>query len=64
VDLYRKIMWHTVFNHSFDFSKASDKFNIALDIIDAIVLVFSCIHAFELCAHTFNNLLHDLKKSE
>lgn len=64
VDLPRKIMWTTFFNHSFDFSKAFDKFKRVLDIIDTIVLVFSYLHAYELCAHTFDKLLHALIASE
>ena len=46
----RKLMWTTFFNHSFDFSKAFDKVKRALDIIDTIVLLFSNVHASELCA--------------
>jgi len=64
VDLPRKIMRTTFFNHSFDFSKSSDKFKRALNIIDTIVPMFSYLHASRLCAQTFDKLLCTLMGSE
>jgi len=47
-------MWTTFFDHSFDFSKAYNKFMRALTIIDVMLLVFSFLHSFKM--HT---LVHD-----
>jgi len=50
-------MWISFFRHSFDFSKAPDKFKRALTIMDVVLLVFSYIHSFEMHALVYYELL-------
>jgi len=60
VDLTRKIIGTTVFDHSFGFSKAYDKFKRALNNIDVVVLVFFYIQSFEMHPLVYDKLLKAL----
>ena len=64
MDLPQKIMYTTLFDHSFDFSKAHDKFMRVLTIIDRIILVFSYLHSFDMHALVYDKLLKVLTASE
>ena len=64
MDLPRKIMWTTVFDHSFDFSEACIKFMRALTIVDVNLLVFSYLHSSEMHALVYGKLLRALIVSE
>jgi len=59
-DMPRKIMWSPFFDHTFDFSKAFDKFMRALASFASSFLVFSCLHYCELNAITYDKLLRAL----
>jgi len=64
VDLPRKILWTTFFDHSFDFYKAYDKLKRALTFIDLILSVFSYIHFSEMHALMYHKLLQALTASK
>jgi len=64
VDLPRKIIWTTFFNHSSDFSKAYDTIMRALPIIDVSLPVFSYIHHSRMHARVYDKLLRALTAFE
>ena len=64
MDLARIIMWTTVFDYSFDFSKVYDKSMRELTIIDVVLLVFSYLHSSEMHALVYDKLLRALKANE
>jgi len=59
-----KILFTIVFNHSTDFSKASDKFKRALTIISPFIFKCFYLHPYELHAQVFNKILRFLTASE
>ena len=64
VDIPRKIVWATFFDHSFDFSKAYDTIMKALIVIDVSFPVFSYIHHSRMHAEVYHMLLRALTASE
>ena len=64
VDMPRKIIYATFFDHSSDFSKAYDTFMRTLTIIDVSLLVFSSIHHSKIHARVYDKLLRALTASE
>ena len=59
-----KIIFSIAFNHSTDFSKASDKFRRALTITPIFMLGCSYLHSSKLQAQVFHKLLLALTASE
>jgi len=64
VDMPRKIIWTTFFDHSFDFSKTYDTIMRALTIIDVSFPVFLYIHHSRMHAGVYDRLLRALTASE
>ena len=64
VDMPRKIIWTTLFDHSSDFSMAYDTIMRALTIVDVSFPVFSYIHHSGMHATVYNKLLRALTASE
>jgi len=64
VDMPRKIIWTTFFDHSFDFSKACDTFMRALTIIYVSLPVISYIHHSGMPAEVYDKFLRALTASE
>jgi len=64
VDMPRKIIWTTFFDHSFDFSKTYDTIMRALTVIDASFPVFLYIQNSQMHAEVYGMLLGALTASE
>ena len=64
VNMPRKIICTTFFDHSSDFSKAYDTIMRALTIIDVSSPVFSYIHHSRMHARVYDKLLRSLTASE
>jgi len=62
-DLSRKVMWTTVFNHSYDFSKAFDKVKRMLIVFSVILVIASYLIFSKLWSQEFDKLLHVLTAS-
>jgi len=63
-DIPRKIMFTIAFDHSTDFSKASDKFKRALTITPKFMFRCSYLYSSELHAQVFDKLLRALTASK
>ena len=63
-DLPRKIMWSTLFDHTFDFSIAFDEFKRPLTLFAVSFVVFSYSHHSKMHAITYDKLLRALTASE
>jgi len=64
VDLRRKIIWTTFFDHSSDFAKECDTFMRIQTIIDVSLSVFYYIHHSGMHAEVYDKLLRALTASE
>ena len=63
-DMFTKKRGTTFFDHSFNFSLASDKFKRALIILVVFLLVFSYLHYYEMHAQAHDKLLRALTVHE
>ena len=64
LDMPRKILWTTLFDHSSDFLKAYDTIMRVLTVIDVSFPVFSYIHHSWMHAGVYDKLLRALITSE